>query len=112
MILCISPQHTQEALTAMPEPLLYHKFFENSLSSFNNARMKTLLSCSNALISGNKLTLTDIGRNLTCAAHVKHKIKRVDRFLQNTHLHNEKLSIYRALARPIICSVTNTCYRG
>ena len=86
----------------MPEPLLCHKFFENSLSSFNNARMKTLLSCSNALISGNKLTLTDIGRNLTGAAHVKHKIKRVDRFLKNTHLHNEKLSIYHALARSII----------
>ena len=89
----------------MPEPLLCHKYFKNSLSSFNNARMKTLMSCSDALISGNKLTLTEIGRNLSGAAHVKHKIKRVDRFLKNTHLHNERIAIYHALAHPIISSL-------
>lgn len=89
----------------MPESLLCHKYFKNSLSSFNNARMKTLMSCSDALILGNKLTLTEIGRNLSGAAHVKHKIKRVDRFLKNTHLHNERTAIYHALAHPIICSL-------
>ena len=89
----------------MPEPLLCHKYFKNSLSSFNNARMKTLMSCSDALISGNKLTLTEIGRNLSGAAHVKHKIKRVDRFLKNTHLHNERIAIYHAIAHPIISSL-------
>ena len=51
------------------------------------------MSCSDALISGNKLTLTEIGRNLSGAAHVKHKIKRVDRFLKNTHLLNERVAI-------------------
>lgn len=89
----------------MPEPLLCHKYFKNSLTSFNKARMKTLLSCSDALISGNKLTLTEIGRNLSGTADVKHKIKRVDRFLKNTHLHNERITIYQSLARPIICSL-------
>ncbi len=89
----------------MPETLLCHKYFKNSLSSFNNARMKTLLSCSDALISGNKLTLTEIGRNLSGNAHVKHKIKRVDRFLKNTHLHDERIAIYQALAHPIIRSL-------
>jgi hypothetical protein len=89
----------------MPEPLLCHKYFKNSLSSFNNARMKTLMSCSDALISGNKLTLTEIGRSLSGAAYVKHKIKRVDRFLNNKHLQNERIAIYQALAQPIISSL-------
>jgi len=80
----------------MPEPLLCHKYFKKSLSTFNNARMKTLMNCSDALISGNKLTLTEIGRNLSGACDVKHKIKRVDRFLKNDHLYNEKTAIYRA----------------
>jgi len=86
----------------MPELLLCHKYFKKALSSFNNARMKTLMSCSDALITGNKLTLTEIGRNLSGSANVKHKIKRVDRFLRNTHLQKEKIAIYQALARPII----------
>lgn len=90
----------------MPELLLCHKYFKNSLSSFNNARMKTLMSCSDALISGNKLTLTEIGRNLSGTAHVKHKIKRVDRFLKNKHLNNERIAIYQALAQPIISSLS------
>ena len=89
----------------MPELSLCHKYFQESLSSFNNARMKTLMNCSNTLISGSKLTLTEIGRNLKGSAHVKHKIKRVDRFLSNTHLYNEKVAIYHALAHPIISSL-------
>ncbi len=89
----------------MPEPLLCHKYFKNSLTSFNKARMKTLLSCSDALIRGNKLTLTEIGRSFSGAADVKHKIKRVDRFLKNTHLYNERIAIYQALAQPIIANL-------
>lgn len=89
----------------MSELLLCHKYFENTLSSFNNARMKTLMSCSDSLISGNKLTLTEIGRNLSGTPNVKHKIKRVDRFLKNTHLFNERIAIYQALAQPILSAL-------
>ncbi len=91
----------------MPEPLLCHKYFKNTLSSFNNARMKTLMSCGDALITGNKLTLTEIGRNLAGNAHVKHKIKRVDRFLKNTHLQKERFAIYQALAHSITSSLSS-----
>lgn len=89
----------------MPDISLCHKYFEKSLSTFNNARMKTLMSCSDALISGNKLTLTEIGRNLTGSAQVKHKIKRVDRFLNNERLLKERTVIYQALAEPIISTL-------
>lgn len=89
----------------MPELSLCHKYFKKSLSPFNAARMKTLMSCSDALISGNKLTLTEIGRNLAGASDVKHKIKRVDRFLKNEHLNNEKVAVYQALAQPVISTL-------
>ena len=36
---------------------------------------------------------------------VKHKIKRVDRFLKNTYLYNEMVAIYKALAHLIIDSL-------
>ena len=35
------------------------------------------------------------------SAHVKHKIKRVDLFLNNEHLLNERTAIYQALTQPI-----------
>lgn len=86
----------------MPAKLLCHKYFKNSLSTFNKARMKTLMSCADALISSNKLTLTEIGRHLSGRSHVKHKIKRVDRFLKNEQLHNEQIAIYQSIAQPLI----------
>jgi len=38
---------------------------------------------------------------LSGSAHVKHKIKRVDLFLNNEHLLNERTTIYQALTQPI-----------
>jgi hypothetical protein len=82
-----------------------HKFFKQSLTNFNEARTKSLLTCSDALIKGDRLTLTDLGRNLSGKAQVKHKIKRVDRLLKNPKLHNELGSIYGAIAKKIYSSL-------
>lgn len=81
------------------------KFFKQSLANFNKARTKSLLTCSDALIKGDRLTLTDLGRNLSGKAKVKHKIKRVDRLLQNPKLHNELISIYGVIAQKIYLSL-------
>jgi Transposase DDE domain len=83
----------------MPAPVICHKFFQSSLSGFNQARVKLLMHCSDALIKGNRLTLTDIGRNLSGKAKLKHKIKRVDRFLNNQKLHEDIVDIYGAIAQ-------------
>lgn len=82
-----------------------HKLIKESLSSFNKARINSLLSCSDALIRGNRLTLTDIGRNLSGNTKVKHKIKRTDRLLNNPKLQNELVDIYSALAQRIYSSL-------
>ncbi|WP_286269174.1 IS4 family transposase [Thalassotalea hakodatensis] len=89
----------------MPESLLCHNFFDKSLSNFNQARMKTLKACSEALIASDRLTLTSLGRYLAGRANIKHKIKRVDRFLNNEHLFNQQVEIYASLAKPIISNL-------
>jgi hypothetical protein len=53
------------------------------------------------LIAGNTLSLTKIGRHLPGKAKVKHKIKRVDRFIGNQKLHDENTAISAAIARRI-----------
>ncbi|CAH0525726.1 IS4 family transposase [Vibrio hippocampi] len=75
-----------------------HKILARSLKNFNQARVKTLLDCSNALIRGNELSLTTIGRNIEGPSAIKHKIKRTDRFLGNTKLQSELLPLYKALS--------------
>jgi hypothetical protein len=78
-----------------------HNFFRTVLSSFHQARTNTLLSCAEGLIAGNTLSLTKIGRHLPGKAKVKHKIKRVDRFIGNQKLHDENTAISAAIARRI-----------
>ena len=82
-----------------------HKFLKKSLSNFNKARINSLLTCSDALIKGNRLTLTDIGRNLAGKAKVKHKIKRTDRLLRNPKLQHDLIDIYGALAQHLYASL-------
>jgi hypothetical protein len=76
-----------------------HNFCDNALSEFNQARMASLNDCVMGLISGDQLTLTAIGRHLPGPVDVRHKIKRVDRFLGNDHLQKEVNLIYGALAQ-------------
>ena len=78
-----------------------HSFFRPVLASFHQTRIKTLLSCAEGLIAGNTLSLTQIGRHLPGKARVKHKIKRVDRFIGNEKLHKECTAISAAVARRI-----------
>ena len=61
-------------------------------------RLRSLLSAVAGCLSGQRLTLTDLGRHLPTAARPKHSIKRIDRLLGNRHLHAERRCVYRAMA--------------
>ncbi|ATG75514.1 hypothetical protein AN401_18060 [Zobellella denitrificans] len=78
-----------------------HKFFASAFAPFHQARVKTLLNCAEGLITGNTLSLTRIGRHLPGKACVKHKIKRVDRFLRNEKAHQDCVTMSAALTRRI-----------
>lgn len=54
-----------------------------------------------ALCNGAELTLTSLGRSLPGRAHVKNKIKRVDRALGNPALHDDIPLIQQMLTRSI-----------
>jgi len=77
---------------------LLHKKIQTACPSIHATRLHCLMSATDALIKGQRLTLTDIGRSLSSNAYVKHNIKRVDRLIGNSFLHSERQSIYAALA--------------
>jgi hypothetical protein len=66
------------------------------------ARAATITRVVRALLTGGKLSLTHLGRNLVGQAHVKHQIKAVDRLLGNAHLQRERDGIYRAIAATLL----------
>lgn len=73
----------------------------------HRARARSLARAVQALLAGKKLALTHLGRHRTGSAQVKHHIKAVDRLLGNSHLHDERDSIYRAVARSLLVGQRN-----
>ena len=87
----------------MPAYQVCQNFFRDALAPFHKYRQKALLDATTALINGASLTLTSIGRYLPGSAHVKNKIKRVDRLLGNASLHRDIPLIFKG----IISMLTN-----
>ena len=60
----------------------------------------SLLSCVNSVAHGSELSLTAMGRNTgeLNNSREKHAIKRVDRLLKNTKLHNVRYVYYQMMA--------------
>jgi hypothetical protein len=69
------------------------------------ARQEALLKLVRALLSGSKLSVTQLGRHRAGAAYPKLHIKAADRLLGNQHLHAERDGIYRALARTLLAGI-------
>ena len=66
--------------------------------SIHNNRLNAVLDVAEGLRQSQNLSMAAIGRNLSGAAKVKHKIKKVDRCLGNKHLHKELHSLYSGLS--------------
>ncbi|KTL62663.1 IS4 family transposase [Photorhabdus laumondii subsp. laumondii] len=85
----------------MPARKVCYNFFKDALAPFHKYRQNTLIDATMALINGASLTLTSIGRFLPGQAQVKNKIKRVDRLLGNTALHNDIPAIFNNITAMI-----------
>ncbi|MDK9358855.1 IS4 family transposase [Lelliottia sp. V106_10] len=83
----------------MPVRSLCQKFFRDVLRPFHQYRRDALLDATAALSRGASLTLTSIGRYLPGNAQVKHKIKRIDRLLGNSSLHQDIPAIFHNITR-------------
>lgn len=77
---------------------LLQNYLKESVPDIHQKRLACLLQTATSLLSSAKLTLTSLGRHRRGQAHVKHKIKAVDRLLKNNNLYNERVELYQAIA--------------
>lgn len=81
---------------------LLHNIFLKSCSGIHVTRLASLMKGVDALLSGNKLTLVNVGRNLPGTALVKNKIKQSDYLIGNPYLYQERRTIYRSITHSLI----------
>ena len=79
--------------------VILHRILSASLPEIHAKRLTSLLAAVEAVVSGSRLTLSDLGRGLAGSVAVKHNIKRIDRLLGNGSLHTELPKLYKALVR-------------
>jgi hypothetical protein len=79
-----------------------NKWLERKCSFVHRARARVLARTVGALLQGEKLSLTHLGRWLPGLGYEKHRIKSVDRLLGNGHLHRERVAVYRELAHEVL----------
>lgn len=77
-------------------------YLNNALTSMHAARRNCLFETSWALTNEAKLTVSSLGQNKRGSAHVKHKIKSVDRLVGNKKLHGEIPCIYEAFFKSLL----------
>lgn len=90
--------------TFMQFDQVLHKFVGKSLcdSGIRLTKTNAILDMTNALLNHSQLTLTSIGRHLPGDADIKHKIKRVDRWLGNKSLYNQSQTIYKSVFQKLL----------
>lgn len=82
-------------------------YFNSALTSIHATRANSLFQTCWSLTKQAKLTISSLGRNKDGKAYVKHKIKSVDRLVNNSHLHAEIPVIYKDFFKPFLaCSST------
>jgi hypothetical protein len=79
-----------------------HKKLKLACPAIHQKRLTTLILATQALLIGQRLSLTQLGRCLASKARVKHNIKRIDRLLGNPHLHQERHTIYGFICRELL----------
>lgn len=79
-----------------------HKIMINTCPNMHKMRRNALEENVLAALTGQRLTVTDLGRSIKSNTSHKHSIKRADRLLSNPHLHNECIDIYQSLIQHII----------
>lgn len=60
---------------------MLHRIFSTHYPAMHARRFAALLAAVEAMISGRRLTLSDLGRGIRSGVAVKHNIKRMDHLL-------------------------------
>lgn len=86
-------------------PILHdHISLSLSKAGIRKTKQHALIDMTTSLLNDSKLSLTSIGRHMKGDAYVKHKIKRVDRWLGNSALYSQVFGIYQAIFTPLLSS--------
>jgi hypothetical protein len=85
---------------------ILHRILFNSFPEIHAKRLTCLLAAVDSVVTGSRLTLSDMGRGLQGQVAVKHNIKRIDRLLGNDSLHTEIPKLYEALIRQSLEGIT------
>jgi hypothetical protein len=85
---------------------ILHRILSTNFPEIHAKRLTSLLAAVEAVVSGSRLTLSDMGRGLSGHVAVKHNIKRIDRLLGNDTLHTEMPSLYEALIRQCLAEMS------
>lgn len=85
---------------------ILHRILSTSFPEIHAKRLVSLLAAVEAVVTGSRLTLSDLGRGLSGPVAVKHNIKRIDRLLGNDSLHIEMPSLYEALVRQCLAGMS------
>ena len=79
-----------------------HKKLSQACPFIHKKRLTILILAIHALIIGQRLSLTQLGRRLLSKTLVKHNIKRIDRLLGNPNLHTERKDIYEFVCHELL----------
>jgi len=85
---------------------ILHRILSADIPEIHTKRLTSLLAAVEAVVSGSRLTLSDMGRGLSGPVSVKHNIKRIDRLLGNDTLHTEIPNLYGTLVRQCLAGMT------
>ena len=77
------------------------------LRRMHAARSRRLLTAVDSLVSGRRLTLTELARSWPDATWVHAPLKALDRLLSNTHLLAEVMPLHQAMAPWLLQGMTN-----
>lgn len=70
--------------------------------TMHKTRRACLQAAVESALSGASVSVTGLGRFIRNKALEKHRIKRVDRLLSNTHLHREVVCLYKQLTSMLV----------
>ncbi len=76
--------------------------FESDLEGVHVARVRVLFAAAFTALKSGRVSLTSLGRAIAGRTAPKHGIKRIDRLLGNSKLHEEHVTFCRAIARRLI----------
>lgn len=75
---------------------------KNQCPAIHATRLSALLQAVTSVLTGRRLSIAGLGRALKSSAKVRHNIKKMNRLVGNSALHQERVAIYQALARGLL----------